>query len=160
MASVGVRLRQRQAQKPIRPAKTSRPRETSGRRNWNRHKSTKKHQAGWAVWRPVHYDGYMINLKNQRCRNSSDHLLLGKVVTAPIAMKWNKELRQTVPSFPRAILTYMAVGLTCAQHVLSTVVISGFLVFGHELLLHGEASAPQHHLGAWDDQNRNKCNNI
>lgn len=40
MPRVGVRLRQRQAQNPVSPASTTRPRDTSGSRNWHLHKST------------------------------------------------------------------------------------------------------------------------
>lgn len=55
MPRVGVRLRQRQAQNPVRPANTTRPRDTSGSRNWHLHKSvhtcahTQKERCGVGV---------------------------------------------------------------------------------------------------------------
>lgn len=39
MPRVGAKLRQRQAQKPVRAPKTTKARETSGSRNWHLHKS-------------------------------------------------------------------------------------------------------------------------
>lgn len=36
----GVRLRQRQAKNPVRPANTTKPRDTSGSRNWHLHRSS------------------------------------------------------------------------------------------------------------------------
>lgn len=39
MPRAGAKLRQRHAQKPVRAASTTKPKETRGRRNWHLHKS-------------------------------------------------------------------------------------------------------------------------
>lgn len=46
MPRVGAKLRHRHAQKPVRAAKTTRARDTSGSRNWHLHKSAHNQPEG------------------------------------------------------------------------------------------------------------------
>lgn len=133
---VGPRLRQTHAQKPIRPAKTTKHNDINGSRNWHRHRSmnTHTHTQKAGNWPSRLWHGEESHIGHKQCTAMRRGCVHHRVGYNFVLFKMDRRVR----------------GLTGAHHVLSTVVVPWFFVLRSELLKQSEASTLHLQLGTWN----------